>query len=841
GIEVTQTNGDISIRQSTYANKILKEAGMIDFNETLIPMDPETRLTKASEGKMVNSTEYQSIIGCLRYLLHTRLDLSYSVGLLSRFMQEPRGQHMKAIRQVLRYVKGTKDHRITYKHNGGNKIHGYSDSSYGVNTQEGKGTTDVIFYYGESPISWSMQKQATIALSSYESEFIAVIAAATQVLWLKRLLSKLTHSEEDKVTISVDNKSTIALMKNLVFHRRSKHIDTKYHFIRECVEREDIQVEFVKENQEKDKIGSKPDKNGKRESKKGNDQEQIQALVDKKKVIITEDNIRSDLSFDDAEGTACLLNEVIFKGLAGMGAKTIAWHEFSSTMASAIICLDDNQTFNFSKRKQRNEAEVSHDESEDEDHVPTPSSDPLPSGRMIEEIDQDDEIALDADTQGRKNDDEMFGVDDLSGEEVVLDTTNGEHKEQIIEDVSTAEPITTSGEVVTNVADKVSAAPTTDVTEDEIIIAQALAALKTTATTVTATVPTPRAKGIVYHKQKQSHIPTVSSSNDKDKAKIIEPEVPIKKKDQMRMDEDLLDERLQASEREEFFEEQKARLLVELIEKRKKHFAALRAQEKRNKTPTKAQIRSQMYTYLRNMGGYKHSYLKGKSYDEIKNLFDREMRKVNNFIAIASEAQNKMEKKHKKAVLKEQQKVLNLTFLRNKRSPTIIDYKIHKEGKKTYFKIIRADRNSQVYQTFEKMFKNFNREDLEVRRIMSITKEQQQALDDALVPREQLLRIGNCNYRLSTTFKPKEPTFQVALDATSSFHKHSIKFKLNNKRYSFDVETFRHMLQICPNLPGEKFVDPPFEEEILAFIRELGYHRNIKSLSDVKVEILPQP
>ncbi|GKB59271.1 ribonuclease H-like domain, reverse transcriptase, RNA-dependent DNA polymerase [Tanacetum coccineum] len=203
------------------------------------------RLTKITEGTMVNSTEYRSLIGCLRYLLHTRPDLSYSVGLLSRFMQELREQHMKAIRQVLRYVQGTKDHGITYKHNGGNKIHGYSDSSYGVNTQEGKGTTGIIFYYGESPISWSTQKQATVALSSCESEFIAATAAATQALWLKRLLSKLTHSQEEKVIIQVDNKSAIALMKNPVFHGRSKHIDTKYHFIRECVEREDIQVEFV--------------------------------------------------------------------------------------------------------------------------------------------------------------------------------------------------------------------------------------------------------------------------------------------------------------------------------------------------------------------------------------------------------------------------------------------------------------------------------------------------------------------------------------------------------------------------------------------------------------------
>ncbi|GKB21199.1 ribonuclease H-like domain, reverse transcriptase, RNA-dependent DNA polymerase, partial [Tanacetum coccineum] len=113
GIEVTQTGGDISIKQTAYANKILKEARMIDCNEKLIPIDPGTRLTKITEG-------------CLRYLLHTRPDLSYFLGLLSRHMQEPKEQHMKAIKQVLRYVKGTKDYGITYKHNVGNKIQGFS-------------------------------------------------------------------------------------------------------------------------------------------------------------------------------------------------------------------------------------------------------------------------------------------------------------------------------------------------------------------------------------------------------------------------------------------------------------------------------------------------------------------------------------------------------------------------------------------------------------------------------------------------------------------------------------------------------------------------------------------
>ncbi|GJW10553.1 hypothetical protein Tco_1576380 [Tanacetum coccineum] len=118
-----------------------------------------------------------------------------------------------------------------------------------------------------------------------------------------------------------------------------------------------------------------------------------------------------------------------------------------------------------------------------------------------------------------------------------------------------------------------------------------------------------------------------------------------------------------------------------------------------------------------------------------------------------------------------------------------------------------------------------------------------------------------------TTFKPKEPTFQVALDvlsltpfypaflitasvpivymqefwATVTYLKHHIRFKMNKKSYSFDLDTFRNMLQMYPKLPGQQFVDPPFEEEILTFMRDLGYPGNIKLLSDVKVDTLPQP
>nr|GEU62318.1 zinc finger, CCHC-type [Tanacetum cinerariifolium] len=175
--------------ESAYTNKILKEAGMIDCNETLIPMDPGTRLTKITKGTMS---------------FHART-------------KRPTYEGYKASTML---CKKTKDYEITYKHNKGNKIHGFSDSSYGVNTQEGKGTTEIIFYYGESPISWSTQKQATIALSLCVSKFIAATAAATQALWLKRLLSKLTHSKEEKVTIMVDvvSQERTSLVKDMCPH-----------------------------------------------------------------------------------------------------------------------------------------------------------------------------------------------------------------------------------------------------------------------------------------------------------------------------------------------------------------------------------------------------------------------------------------------------------------------------------------------------------------------------------------------------------------------------------------------------------------------------------------------
>ncbi|GJZ48494.1 hypothetical protein Tco_0602326 [Tanacetum coccineum] len=259
-------------------------------------------------------------------------------------------------------------------------------------------------------------------------------------------------------------------------------------------------------------------------------------------------------------------------------------------------------------------------------------------GRKIDDIDQDAEVTLVDETQGRYDDAQMFDTDVFNGEEVFV----AEQSEKVVEEVvSTAE---------------VSAAAT--ITTEEITLAQALAELRSAkpkivvqepvqSTTTTTPSTIPKAKSITFRDPSESTTRTTLTSipsniKDKGKAKMIEPEKPLKMKEQIRLDEELafklqaeeeeqarlarekaekveeaniswdnvqamieadrlLAERLQAREQEELTDEEKARLFVELLEKRKKHFAALRAQEKRNKPPTKAQKKSTMSTYLKNM------------------------------------------------------------------------------------------------------------------------------------------------------------------------------------------------------------------------------------------------
>ena len=257
GIEVHQHEKGISLCQDRYATKILEEAGMSSCNSTTVPMDVNVKLSKSIHEKGINERDYRRSIGCLRYLLHTRPDLSYSVGILSRYMQEPKESHGAALKQVLRYLQGTTTLGLVYSRSVKREITGYSDSSHNVDEDDGRSTHGHVFYLDDSPITWCSSKQEIVTLSSCEAEFMAATEAAKQAVWLQELLSEVVGRSIVQITFRVDNKSAIALTKNPVFHGRSKHIHRRFHFIRECVEKDQIEVEHVPGNEQRADILTK--------------------------------------------------------------------------------------------------------------------------------------------------------------------------------------------------------------------------------------------------------------------------------------------------------------------------------------------------------------------------------------------------------------------------------------------------------------------------------------------------------------------------------------------------------------------------------------------------------
>ncbi|GJW09841.1 hypothetical protein Tco_1575668 [Tanacetum coccineum] len=271
----------------------------------------------------------------------------------------------------------------------------------------------------------------------------------------------------------------------------------------------------------------------------------------------------------------------------------------------------------------------------------------------------------------------------------------------------------------------------------EVTLAQALASLKSVK---------PKVKANVVEEPSTSTTTTTISSQpsqaklqDKGKGILIKEPVKPKKKDLIRLDEQIasklqagfdeeerlarekdeanLAQRLQAQEQEELTDKEKARLFVQFLEQRRKHFAAKRAEEKMNKPPTQSQQRKIMCTYLENMEGKKPKDLKNKSFDSIQKMFDKAFKrqKVDD-VQETTKVDNDQEAakiKELMEIIPNKEEVAIDAILLAVKPPRIVDWKIHKEGKKTYYQIIKADGSSKMYLVFSHMLKSFDREDLE--------------------------------------------------------------------------------------------------------------------------------
>ncbi|GJS01153.1 retrovirus-related pol polyprotein from transposon TNT 1-94 [Tanacetum coccineum] len=261
----------------------------------------------------------------------------------ARYQVNPKVSHLHAVKRIFRYLKGQPKLGLWYPKDSPFDLVAYTDSDYAGASLDRKSTTGGCQFLGSRLISWQCKKQTVVANSTTEAEYVAASSCCGQVLWIQNQLLDYGYNFLH-TKIFIDNNNTICIIKNLVFHSKTKHIEIRHHFIRDCNEKKLIHMVKIHTDKNVADLLTKAF-----DVKTVNGEVQLQALVDGKKIIVTEASVRRDLQLNYEEGTNCFPNATVFEELTRMGAKTTTWNEFSSTMASAIICLATNQKFNFSK------------------------------------------------------------------------------------------------------------------------------------------------------------------------------------------------------------------------------------------------------------------------------------------------------------------------------------------------------------------------------------------------------------------------------------------------------------------------------------------------------------
>lgn len=232
-INVGQSEGVITINQTDYINKVINKFKMNECNPISTPMEPGLKLEEVKDEQLAD--QYRNIIGSLMYLmLGTRPDICFAIGYLSRFQDKATTTHLKSLKRVLRYLKGTADFALTYRKTDAPLITGYVDADWANCSETRRSTSGYIFQVSGCPVIWSSRKQPIVTLSTTEAEFVAATTAAQEALWLQKVVTDLQLNPELPTIIYEDNYGALQVAKNLET-KRSKHYDVKYHFLKELV------------------------------------------------------------------------------------------------------------------------------------------------------------------------------------------------------------------------------------------------------------------------------------------------------------------------------------------------------------------------------------------------------------------------------------------------------------------------------------------------------------------------------------------------------------------------------------------------------------------------------
>lgn len=261
GVQIyrNRTTKTLTLTQEKYINEILEKFNMLNANPVSTPLEAGIRYSIQSSHDLLpheqadmTTVPYKQAIGSLQYLVTcTRWDLTFSVQHLAQFMANPAPIHYLGIKRVLCYLNGTRTQGLTYtgpKLSPNHTLHqlvGWSDADWGGDLDTRRSTSGYMFQIDSCLISWQSRKQSVVALSSTEAEYIAIAIATKELIWLQAIIQELGYSLALPSTLFCDNQSCIALSKNPKFHDRSKHIDLRFHFLREKVNSQLLSLEYT--------------------------------------------------------------------------------------------------------------------------------------------------------------------------------------------------------------------------------------------------------------------------------------------------------------------------------------------------------------------------------------------------------------------------------------------------------------------------------------------------------------------------------------------------------------------------------------------------------------------
>ena len=248
GIVCEQRTGCIKLNQRPYIDNLVRRFGLDKACGVSTPADACVKLV-AEDGisQPADPRLFQQIVGSLQYAAGgTRPDIAYAVSSVAKFCNQPTELHLTAAKRVLRYLKQTRDLSRTYVKNTPEAIIGYSDADWAGDVKDRRSTSGNVFLLGGAAITWASKKQSSVALSTVEAEYMALSVATQEAIWLRQLQEELGMKDAGPTLIYEDNQGAISMAKNPVFHKRTKHIQIRYHFVREAVEDEVITLEYCR-------------------------------------------------------------------------------------------------------------------------------------------------------------------------------------------------------------------------------------------------------------------------------------------------------------------------------------------------------------------------------------------------------------------------------------------------------------------------------------------------------------------------------------------------------------------------------------------------------------------